>query len=117
MSESSRNRSKRHVREVQIPSTEAQNRFGRVLDLVAKNSTVYITKHGEPQAVVLSIEQHRALTSGTRPDLGLLTQQFDRLAEEIRSPKTQAAVTKAFKATPRELGEAAVSGAARDDEP
>ena len=47
---------------VYMTSTQAQNAFGRVLDTVAHEGTVLITKRNATQAVVMSVERYEALT-------------------------------------------------------
>lgn len=48
-----------------IPSTEAQNNFGRILDDVIQNGTRYVIKRRDtPQAVLLSLSDlERLLTA------------------------------------------------------
>ena len=45
-----------------ISATEAQNTFGQLLDRTIAGRVVAITRHREPRAVLLSIEEYRALT-------------------------------------------------------
>jgi antitoxin Phd len=96
---------------VYMTSTEAQNGFGRVLDTVARQGTVMITKHNATQAVVMSIEQYEALTQAPRPDLNLLTEEFDAMVERMQTPEAGAGLLAAFRASPEELSRAAVAAA------
>src|SRR4051812_34323631 len=45
----------------QVPASVAKNSFGRMLDRVAKEGRLAITKHNEPCAVLISIDEYRAL--------------------------------------------------------
>jgi PHD/YefM family antitoxin component YafN of YafNO toxin-antitoxin module len=57
-----------------IPSTEAQNNFGRILDDVIQNDTRYVIKRRDaPQAILLSLmDFERLLTAseGEREEIG-----------------------------------------------
>jgi prevent-host-death family protein len=98
---------------VRISSTEAQNGFGQVLDLASRDRAVLITRHDAPQAVVISVERYRELTRSSRPDLGRLTAEFDAMVAAIRAPAAKEAVREALRASPGELGRAAVAAARR----
>lgn len=98
---------------VRMTSTEAQNAFGRVLDTVAKGSTVLITKHNATQAVVMSMDRYEALTRTERPSLDALTAQFDAMLERMQEPGAEAGMLTAFRASAQELGRAAVAAAHR----
>lgn len=101
---------------VSMTSTEAQNGFGRMLDTVARQSTVFITKHNATQAVVMSVEQYEALTQATTSELDTLTAEFDDLLERMQAPRARAGLRDAFRASPEELSRAAVAAARRDAE-
>jgi antitoxin Phd len=98
---------------VYMTSTEAQNGFGRVLETVARNGTVFITRHSAKQAVVMSVEQYDALTGERTPDLDTLTAEFDELLERMQTPASIDGMVAAFRASPEELGRAAVAAARR----
>jgi len=57
-----------------IPSTEAQNNFGRILDDVIQNDTRYVIKRRSmPQAILLSLpdlESLLAASEGERKEIG-----------------------------------------------
>jgi antitoxin Phd len=99
---------------VYMTSTEAQNGFGRVLDTVARDVTVLITKRNAPQAVVMSVERYRELTGVDSPDLELLTHEFDEMVRRMQTPEVREAVDAAFWATPEEVSRAAVAAAKRE---
>jgi prevent-host-death family protein len=101
---------------VTMTSTEAQNGFGRMLDAVARGGTVLITKHNATQAVVISVDRYQALTSVPDPDLDALTAEFDALLKEMQAPGAEEAMLEAFRASPEELGQAAIAAAKRNPE-
>lgn len=96
---------------IYMTSTEAQNGFGRVLDTVARNNTVVITKRNATQAVVMSVDRYEALTRGASPEMDTLTAEFNDLLSRMQTPLAKAGVHDAFWASPDELARAAVSAA------
>jgi antitoxin Phd len=101
-------------RTVTMTSTEAQNRFGRMLDEVARDGIVLITKHNTTRAVVISADRYKALTRNESPSLDLLTTEFDEMLARMQTPEVRAGMQAAFDASPDELGRAAVAAATRD---
>jgi prevent-host-death family protein len=95
-----------------ISTSAAKNSFGRILDRVAKESRLAITKHDEPCAVLISIEEYRALAGAQEVTLNTLSDEFDALFERMQKPGAAAAMQKAFALTPAQLGRAAVRDAA-----
>jgi antitoxin Phd len=107
----------RHPREKvagapQISASAAKNSFGRVLDRVAREGRLAITKHDEPCAVLISIDEYRALVGAQAVTLDTLSDEFDALFERMQKPGAAAAMQKAFALTPVQLGRAAVKDAA-----
>jgi len=98
---------------VHMTSTEAQNAFGRVLDTVARNGTVLITRHNATQAVVMSMERYQALTRTDDPELDVLEAEYDAMLAQMQTPEVQQGALSALRATPEELGRAAAAAAAR----
>lgn len=98
---------------VRMTSTEAQNGFGRMLDVVAKGSTVLITKHNATQAVLMSVDQYEALTRAEPPSLDALTAEFDEMLARMQEPGAEEAMLRAFRASPEELGRLALADAQR----
>jgi len=94
-----------------MSSTEAQNGFGHLLETVARDGTVFITRRRAARAVVLSIERYEELTREAEPDLDELTAEFDALLDRMQSPEARAGIREAFSATPDELARAAVAAA------
>jgi antitoxin Phd len=97
-----------------MSSTDAQRRFADLLDLVARDGGVLVTRYGMPHAVVLSIEEYESLVprrvseSEPRADLDLLTAEFDSLVAKMQTPEAEAAYRALFGASPLELGAAAL---------
>lgn len=94
-----------------VTSTEAQNAFGRVLEAVARDGRVMITKHNAAIAVVMSIQEYEALTAEPARDLDSLAAEFDQLLADLQTPEAEAGLRDAFNASPDELGRAAVEAA------
>lgn len=94
-----------------MSSTEAQNGFGHLLETVARDQTVFITRRNKAQAVVMSVERYRELTQANEPDLNDLSTKFDALLERMQTPQVRAGLREAFRATPDELAKAAMAAA------
>jgi prevent-host-death family protein len=95
----------------QISASVAKNSFGRVLDRVAREGRLAITKHDEPCAVLISIDEYRALVAAEEATLNTLSGEFDALFARMQQPGTAAAMQKAFAMPPAELGRVAVKDA------
>jgi antitoxin Phd len=92
-----------------ISSTELKNATADVFEQVAANRAVAITRHDKPRAVLLSVAQYQALTGQENPDwLEKLHEEYRGLLDRMQGPEQRAAAEKLFKATPEELGEAAL---------
>ena len=92
-----------------ISATELKNATADVFEQVAARRAVAITRHEKPRAVLLSVEQYEALTGQQNPDwLEKLHEEYRGLLDRMQGPEQRAAAEKLFKATPEELGEAAV---------
>lgn len=95
----------------QISASAAKNGFGRVLDRVAREGRLAITKHDEPCAVLISMDEYRSLVGAKEAMLKSLSDEFDALFERMQTPGVVAAMQKAFAMTPAELGRAAARSA------
>jgi prevent-host-death family protein len=63
-----------------IPSTEAQNNFGRILDDVVQQKARYIVqRRGSPQAIIMSIADFEALLAAAETE----RQSFGKILREI----------------------------------
>ena len=92
-----------------ISATELKNATAAVFEQVAARRAVAITRHDKPRAVLLSVEQYEALTGEKNPDwLEKLHEEYRGLLDRMQGPEQRAAAEKLFKATPEELGEAAL---------
>jgi antitoxin Phd len=91
-----------------VTATELKNATADVFEQVAAKQAVAITRHEKPRAVLLSVEQYEALT-GQRPDwLQQLHEEYRGMLDRMQGPEQRAAADRAFNATPKELGEAAL---------
>lgn len=97
-----------------VSASTAKNAFGRILDRVAREGRLAITKHDRPCAVLISIEEYRALAGAEQVTLDTLSEEFDALFERMQEPGATAAMQSAFALTPAEFGRAAVTNAARE---
>jgi prevent-host-death family protein len=70
---------------VAIPSTEAQNEFGRVLDLAASDQDVAITRHNVVRAVLVSAARYRELVGREAAGLDELASRFDELYASMQT--------------------------------
>lgn len=96
-------------------ATEAKNEFGRLLEQAIQGTTVLITKHDSPRAVLISIDHFQTLQEAPQAKLNALTEQFDTLLERMQSPKARRAMAAAFRANNKHLGKAAVAAARKRD--
>jgi antitoxin Phd len=92
-------------------ATEAKNEFGRILEQAIQGTTVLITKHDSPRAVLISIDHFQALEEAPQLKLNRLTEQFDTLLERMQTPKARRGMAAAFGANNRQLGKVAVVAA------
>jgi antitoxin Phd len=98
---------------VVIPSTVAQNEFGRVFDRAMAGTDVAIAKHNVVRAVLVSVERYQELVRQQIVDLDALSSRFEQLYASMQRPEVQEATDRAFRATPTEMGRAAVTHARR----
>jgi antitoxin Phd len=101
----------RHAAKASYTATEAKNEFGRVLEQAIQGTTVLITKHDSPRAVLISIDHFQALEEAPQLKLNRLTEQFDTLLERMQTPKARRGMAAAFGANNKQLGKAAVVAA------
>lgn len=92
-------------------ATDAKNAFGTVLEKALAKGMVAITKRDRAKAVLLSVEEYEALLERAPDPLKTLSAEFDAVVTRMQTPKAKAAGKALFKATPAELGKAAVTGA------
>lgn len=91
-----------------ITATELKNATADVFEQVAAKQAIAITRHEKPRAILLSVEQYEALT-GHRPEwLEKLHEEYRGMLERMQGPEQRAGAEKLFRATPEELGQAAL---------
>src|SRR5687768_5740013 len=71
--QSFRNRNGALVEVDAVPATEAKNRFGEIVDRVAADGVVAITRHGTPEVVMISSAEFASLASARSESLEALT--------------------------------------------
>jgi prevent-host-death family protein len=92
-----------------VSASEAKSKFGRVLDMAIQGGAVVITKHDAPKAVMISVENFNALSRATETRLDSLTDEFDALLAKMQTPHARSGMKRAFAASGRQLGKAAVA--------
>ena len=96
-----------------VTATALKNSAADVLDQVAAQGAVAITKHDKPRAVLVSIKQYERMTGAENNLLNELQAEYRGMLERMQVPEQKAAAKRAFNATPNELGKAAVAAARR----
>jgi len=91
-----------------MTASEAKNGFGRVLDRVAKDGAVVITKHDRPDAVILSMDAYQRLVEPKPPGVDVLTAEFDALYERLQRADTAQKIEAVFALDPAALARVAV---------
>lgn len=94
-----------------VTATDAKNEFGKVLEKVLRGDVILITRHGNAKAVLMPVEQYTSLTSASVARLDDLHREFDAMLEHMQTPTARAAMERAFHASPKQLGRAAVRAA------
>ena len=103
----------RAVLPLTIPSTEAQNEFGRVLDQAAADQDIAITRHNVVRAVLVSAARYRQLVGHETAELEELASRFEDLYASMQTAGIRKATAQALRATPEEMGRAAVAAVRR----
>lgn len=94
-----------------VTATEAKNEFARILETVMLGAVVIITKHDTPKAVVMSMDEFDALSRAGETRLDTLSEEFDALLDRMQTPRARRAMKRAFGASPKHLGRAALAAA------
>jgi prevent-host-death family protein len=92
-----------------VASSDAKNQFGQVLESALRDGAVVITKHDTPKAVLISIDELESLAA--RSQLDTLAREFDDKYAQMQKPDFGKAMSRAFAASPKKLGAAAVKAA------
>lgn len=91
-------------------STEAKNSFGEVLERALRDGMVVITKHDQPKAVLVSLDEWNAvLGKGRKLDLDALGRRFDDMVARMNAPEGARAMERAFEGSPAKLAKAAAA--------
>ena len=85
-------------------ASEAKNAFGRILDAVARTGLVTITRHDEPRAVLLSMDEYRSLVGARQTELDTLSEEFDAMLARMQAPGARHAMQSAFDTPAGDLG-------------
>src|SRR5580658_10253573 len=71
---------------VSMSATSAKNEFGRALETALRDGYVVITKHDQPKAVLVSLDEFEALSRSRNPKLDALSAEFDQLLADLQTP-------------------------------
>ncbi len=88
----------------QFTASEAKHKFGQLLDAALRDGPVTITKQRKPTAVLISLEEYRALTQAEDRTLAALSSEFDRRYATMQAPGAAAAMQRAFDTPAAQLG-------------
>jgi prevent-host-death family protein len=94
-----------------VTATEAKNKFGRLLEKAMQGGVVVITKHDEPKAVLISMAEYTALSNAPESRINTLSAEFDSLLMRMQRPGVRNSMQAAFRASPKQIGKAAVVAA------
>ena len=100
-----------------VAATKAKNQFGAILEKTMHGGAVAITRHDTPKAVLLSFAEFESLVKERCRSLDDLNAEFDGLLARMQTSKAKKGVEAAFKASPVELGRAAVKAARKNRVP
>lgn len=96
------------VGEVELVSaTDLKKRLASVLDGVAHHQPVVISRHDQPTAVLISLEDYTQLVEQIPDPIEALRQQFASLLQRASAPGAEAASDQVYAGTPDELAAAA----------
>ncbi len=96
-----------------VSATMLKNSYAEVLDQVSESGAVAVTRHNKPRAVLLSVKDYEALLHAAPDPLHELKEEYERMFLRMQTPEHASAMERLFKATPEELGAAAVKYAKR----
>jgi antitoxin Phd len=105
------NRRGQSISPVSMSATSAKNEFGKALETALRDGYVIITKHDQPKAVLISLDEFEALSRSRNPKLDALSAEFDQLLADLQSPHARSVIQSVFESSPEELGRAAVEAA------
>jgi prevent-host-death family protein len=100
-----------------VAATKVKNEFGTILEKATQGGAVAITRHDTPKAVLLSYDEFVRLVKDRAPELDDLSIEFDTLLARMQTAQAKKGMATAFKATPNQLGRAAVKAARPNHRP
>ncbi|MDC8450501.1 MAG: type II toxin-antitoxin system prevent-host-death family antitoxin [Nitrospira sp.] len=100
-----------------VTATKVKNEFGAIMEKMMHSGAVAITRHDRPKAVLLPFAEFEALVKERSRSLDNLNEEFDGLLARMQTPRARKGVDVAFKASPEELGRAAVAAAKKHRAP
>jgi prevent-host-death family protein len=93
-----------------VTATAAKNQFGLILENARRSGPVFIERHGQEQAVVLSIDAYNELLlkseSSQERQLRGLREEFDTLYARMQAPASRRAVDRLLSTGAEELNRA-----------
>lgn len=98
-----RNRRGELVEAPQFTASEAKHKFGQLLDTALREGPVAITKQSKPTAVLIALDEYRALTRTDDSVLVTLSAEFDRRYAAMQAPEAAEDMQRAFDTPPAEL--------------
>jgi prevent-host-death family protein len=101
--------------QIDVTATEAKNGFGRILESAIRGRKVFITKHDDRKAVLLSMDEFESLSRSAETKLNTLSTEFDALLSAMQAPSAGAKMKAAFDASPQQVGKAALKAAQKRD--
>lgn len=110
-----RNRRGEPIETSSFTATEAKNEFGRLLEIALQGGLVVITKHETPKAVLVALDEFKALVGARKNRLDALCGEFDALLARMQTREARSGMKAAFDATPVQLGKAAVAAARKGE--
>ena len=75
-----------------------------MLETALRTGPVAITKQREPTAVLIALDEYRALTQAEDRALAALSAEFDRQFDDMQAPGAAAAMQREFDTPPAQLG-------------
>lgn len=94
-----------------VTATQLKTATADVFDLLASEKAIAIHRHDKPRGVLLSLEQYESLAEHQPTWLKEIEADCQAMFEAMQSPEQKEAALFLMRATPEELGAAAVRGA------
>jgi antitoxin Phd len=98
-----------------MSATAAKNEFSTALETALRDGYVVITKHDQPKAVLVSLDEFEALTQPRNVKLDALSAEFDKMLARMQAPGSRAIIQSVFESSPQDLGQAALEAVRRGE--